>query len=156
MNIFDPYINSLLTAFNSQNVEYIIVGGYAVNYHGYIRTTGDIDLWLRPSNENKQNIIAAFREIGVTEETLESLQSADFTKHLHFIDGKAPFKIDFINFVSAVSFEEAWPKRIIAKFDGLELPFIQYDQLILTKITSDRLKDKLDIEELQKIHNLRK
>lgn len=155
MNIFDSYIKSLLVKFNAHQIEYIIVGGYAVNFHGYIRTTGDIDLWLRPTNQNKQKIISAFKEIGVTDEALDALSKLDFSKQLHFMDGKDPYKIDFMNFVSGVTFDEAWPNRVIAEFEGLKLPFIQYEQLILTKITSERLRDKLDIEELQKIKKIK-
>jgi hypothetical protein len=91
MNIFDAYIFTLLSSFNKYNVEYIIVGGYAVNFHGYNRTTGDIDLLLRPTNRNKIKILEALKYIEVKEDTLEGLNSMDFTQYLHFTDGVEPF-----------------------------------------------------------------
>lgn len=155
MNIFDFYTKLLLESFNKNEVEYIIVGGYAVNFHGYIRTTGDIDLWFKPTNTNKIKILKAFQELEVPKESVITLEKMDFTTHLHFTDGKEPFKIDFMNFVSGINFEDAWKKKIMTEFDDLLLPFIEFEHLILTKITSERLKDKLDVEELQKIKFLK-
>ena len=66
MNVFDDYTRSLLIQLNQNKVEYLVVGGYAVNYYGYSRTTGDIDLWIRPDNDkNKKKIIYTFIKINV-------------------------------------------------------------------------------------------
>jgi RHS repeat-associated protein len=73
MNILDEFTLSVLKALNSAKVEYLIVGGYAVNSHGYKRTTGDIDIWLRPSNENKVKVLAAFRALNIDEDILIEL-----------------------------------------------------------------------------------
>jgi hypothetical protein len=73
-----------------------------------------------------------------------------------FVDGKEPYKIDFMTRISGVNFEEAWDKKIIAELDGLKIPFIHLHHLILSKISNNRTKDKLDVEELQKIQALRK
>ena len=155
MNIFDDYTIKLLVALNQDAIEYIIVGGYAVNFHGYRRTTGDIDIWIKPDNDTKAKIIVVLRKLGVKENILEELKGMDFTKPLVFIDGEEPYKIDFMTYVSGVKFEDAWPKRILAKLDNISVPFIQFNQLILTKISSNRLKDKADVEELQRIQQLR-
>jgi hypothetical protein len=157
MNIFDTYTHDLLHQLNLNEVPYIVVGGYAVNYHGYRRTTGDIDIWIKPSNENsKTQLLIALKNIGITEDKLQKLSEIDFTLPTVFVDGKEPYKIDFMTRISGVNFEEAWDKKIIAELDGLKIPFIHLHHLILSKISNNRTKDKLDVEELQKIQALRK
>ncbi|NDC31053.1 MAG: hypothetical protein EBZ58_09000 [Bacteroidetes bacterium] len=157
MNIFDTYTHDLLHQLNLNEVPYIVVGGYAVNYHGYRRTTGDIDIWIKPSNENsKTQLLIALKNLGITEDKLQKLSEIDFTLPTVFVDGKEPYKIDFMTRISGVNFEEAWDKKIIAELDGLKIPFIHLHHLILSKISNNRTKDKLDVEELQKIQELRK
>lgn len=156
MNIFDSYIHQLLTELNVQEVEYLVVGGYAVNFHGYRRTTGDIDIWIKPENEiNKQKIINCFRNLGVSEPKLILLNDLDFSKPVVFVDGEEPFKIDFMTFISGVTFEEAWPKKVVANLDGLNIPFIHLNHLVLSKFSTGRSQDKIDIEKLQKINQLK-
>ena len=157
MNIFDTYTHDLLHQLNLNEVPYIVVGGYAVNYHGYRRTTGDIDIWIKPSNENsKTQLLIALKNLGITEDKLQKLSQIDFTLPIVFVDGKEPYKIDFMTRISGVNFDDAWDKKIIAELDGLKIPFIHLHHLILSKISNNRTKDKLDVEELQKIQELRK
>jgi predicted nucleotidyltransferase len=156
MNIFDDYTRELLLHLNKNEVQYIVVGGYAVNYHGYRRTTGDIDLWIKPDNgSNKNRIIDCLRELGVEELTLTELVKLDFSKPVVFVDGEEPFKIDFMTAVSGVNFEEAWAQKVIADIDGIDIPFIHLNHLVISKITTGRAKDKNDIEQLQKIRKLK-
>lgn len=157
MNIFDTYTHDLLYQLNLNEVPYIVVGGYAVNYHGYRRTTGDIDIWIKPSNGNsKTQLLIALKNLGITEDKLQKLSQIDFTLPTVFVDGKEPYKIDFMTRISGVNFDDAWDKKIIAELDGLKIPFIHLHHLILSKISNNRTKDKLDVEELQKIQELRK
>ena len=80
MQIFDNYTRNLLSQLNSNVVQYLVVGGYAVNYHGYRRTTGDIDLWIKPeNNKNKLGIIESLRSLQVKEDSLAMLNELDFT-----------------------------------------------------------------------------
>lgn len=155
MNIFDNYTHKVLSTLLKHNVKFIVVGGYAVNYHGYKRTTGDIDLLLKPDNqENKSKLILAFRELGIDEEALSAINQLDFEKPQVFMDGEEPFKIDFLTKISGVEFDDAWKLKIEATYDTLTIPFLSYNHLILSKITSTRGKDKIDVEELQKIKKL--
>jgi predicted nucleotidyltransferase len=156
MNIFDDYTHKLLSEFNKKEVEYMVVGGYAVNFHGYRRTTGDIDLWIKPDNTlNKVSILYCLRNLEVEEGILNQLNDLDFSKPIVFIDGEEPFKIDFMTFVSGVNFSEAWQQRDIAILDGISIPFIHLNHLVLSKITTGRPQDKIDIEQLQKIQKLK-
>jgi len=157
MNVFDKYTFTLLEELNKQKIEYLVVGGYAVNYYGFRRTTGDIDLWIKPDNgENKQRILLSLTNLGISNDIIVRLQEKDFTTPIVFVDGKEPYKIDFMTHISGVIFDEAWNQKIIANIDGLDIPFIQFNHLILSKISNNRPKDKIDIDELQKIQKLKK
>ncbi len=156
MNIFDKYTHELLVEFNRNNVEYLVVGGYAVNFHGYSRTTGDIDLWIGQDNEiNKNKILQSLKVLHVDEDTLTKLTELDFNKPVVFIDGKPPYKIDFMTYISGVNFNEAFDQKSIAILDEIAIPFIHLDHLIISKINTGRPQDKIDIEELQKIQKLK-
>lgn len=112
MNIFDTYTHSLLIELNNNSVEYMIVGGYAVNYYGYRRTTGDIDLWIKPENSiNKKNILQSLRNLGVDDDTFNQLNKLDFSKPLLFMDGEEPFKIDFMNLFPVLTLMRRGNKR---------------------------------------------
>ena len=153
MNIFDSYTTTVLHRLLEAGIEFIIVGGYAVNYYGYTRTTGDIDLWIRPENgQQKEKLLEVFKALGVNEPTIQQLRLIDFSKTLVFSDGVSPNKIDFLTRVSGVEFDEAIKKIEYAEFDGMNLPFISYHDLILSKMSSSRGKDKVDVEFLQKIN----
>ncbi len=156
MNIFDEYTHDLLKELNKNKVEYIVVGGYAVNFHGYRRTTGDIDLWIKPENGiNKNNIIQSLRNLKVEENILDQLKALDFCKPVVFIDGEEPCKIDFMTYISGVDFNEAWPQKTTSILDGIPIPFIHLKHLIISKITTGRPQDKIDVEQLQKIQALK-
>ncbi len=154
MNIFDDYTRQVVLALNKATVKYLVVGGYAVNYYGYRRTTGDIDIWIQPDNENnKPRLIQAFKTLSIQEDILAAIFKMDFTKALVFSDGEEPFKIDFLTRISGVEFNEAWNVKTDAVIDDVPIPFIHLNHLIVSKISAGRLKDKLDIETLQKIQH---
>ena len=153
MNVFVENHQLLLKALNEHQVSYILVGGYAVIYHGYRRTTGDMDLWFEPTNENKIRLLEALKTFDFYEEDLEYISSLDFKKHLAFNFWEEPERVDCLTYISNVSFHDANTLKIIADIEGVLVPVIHYKHLVLSKISSDRLKDKSDIEELQKINN---
>ena len=156
MLIFDSYTHRTLSELNKNKVDYLVVGGYAVNFHGFRRTTGDIDLWIRPENGlNKEKIIQSLKNLGVETEVLLELNNLDFTEPLVFVDGQAPYKIDFMTQIAGITFNEAWEQRINANLDGLQIPFIHLSGLIISKIATERAQDKMDVEELQKIQQLK-
>ena len=138
------------------NVDFMLVGGMAVIYHGYPRTTGDVDIWLKPDNENKKKIIQILKEDKVFEDDIEYLNSLDFSTHLVFHIGEKPNKIDFLTKISGVSYQEADAMKNYFELDGYQVPILHVNHLIISKLSSDRIKDKADAEELQKIQNLKK
>ncbi len=109
MNVFDDYTRNVLNKLNENEVEYIVIGGYAVNYYGFIRTTGDIDIWIKPDNgENKDKLMLCLEELKIPERGLERIKRMNFTEPSMFRDGEKPYQIDFITHISRVKFNEAW------------------------------------------------
>jgi hypothetical protein len=94
--------------------------------------------------------------LGISNDIIVRLQEKDFTTPTVFVDGKEPYKIDFMTHISGVKFDEAWSQKTIANLDELDIPFIQFNHLIISKISNNRPKDKIDIEELQKVQKLKK
>jgi hypothetical protein len=156
MNILLEPHKQLLKRLIEFKIDFILIGGYAVNFHGYNRVTGDMDVWLKPDNENRSKFIAFLREDRFDEESLNRISETDFTKHVAFHIGEKPLQIDFITIISGVSFAQADEQKQLLPFENISIPFLHLDHLILSKITSSRLKDKMDVEELQKIMRLKK
>jgi hypothetical protein len=157
MNITFPNHIETLKAMLKYEVKFLLIGGYAVTYHGYQRTTGDMDLWIQPSNENKQGVLAVFGDLGYSDEDIASLSEYDFRQEQTFHIGQVPDRIDFITMVNLVDFDEAYVKRVEGEIEeGVIIPVVSYKDLITMKFNTGRLKDKADIEELQKINQHRK
>jgi predicted nucleotidyltransferase len=152
MNIFLEEHQIMLSYLISNHVDFLLIGGYAVIFHGYARSTGDMDIWVRPTNENKRSLSKALEDYGYDLQDLKGLYEMDFTKHIAFSIGEEPEKIEFINYVNLVSFEEADQNKILYDFEGLRVPFINLRELILSKMNTGRKKDEADVEELQKIN----
>lgn len=153
MNIFLEEHQEILNTLLENQVEFLMIGGYAVIFHGYERTTGDMDLWLQPMNENKEKVIKALANVGFASNDLIELSKLDFSKHTVFSIGDPPAKIDFITRINQVSFDEANRNKTTIPFEGLQIPVINLRELILSKINTGRAKDAADVEELQKIQS---
>lgn len=151
MKFLHPSFIEVLKEFNDHHVDFLLIGGYAVNYHGFGRPTGDLDLWLRPDNDNKEKCLDAFKALNFTRESIENINKLDFTKAQVFYIGEVPLRIDFLTKVNMVNFEDAWSEKKMLSIDETDIPVIDYENLVLTKISTGRTKDKLDLEELQKV-----
>jgi len=151
MNLFIDAHQQLIKALLEAEVAFIIIGGYSVIFHGYTRTTGDIDIWLQPDNANKEKLLQALQIFGIEDESLNGVRDLDFRETIFFKIGEEPERIDFLTKINLVSFEDANNRKIIAELDGIKIPFLHLDDLILSKINTDRPQDKADIEMLQKI-----
>jgi predicted nucleotidyltransferase len=148
-NIFNEDFKDFLIAFNHNQVEYIVVGGYAVILHGYSRTTGDMDIWVNKTEDNYKKIVAAFYEfqmpiMGMTKEVFLHNNNMDV-----FTYGRPPVCIDIMTSVKGMVFEEAFPKSTLRKVDGIEVRLIDYRDLISAKKASGRHKDLDDIENIE-------
>jgi hypothetical protein len=132
----------------SRRVEFLIVGGHAVAFHGFPRFTGDIDFFVRPSADNAARLLEVLAAFGFAGLGLEvgALLSPDQVIQL----GRPPNRIDLLTSISGVDFEAAWSGRVPGELDGIAVDFIGYDELIANKAASGRAKDRLDLEILGK------
>ncbi len=151
MNIFLDSHKILLENLIKADVKFIIIGGFAVNYYGYSRTTGDLDLWIKPDNKNRDKLAGVLEKSGFNRRDLKIIRQTNFEQVFVFHIWEKPFQIDFITRVSGIDFNRADKAKIIVSIQGLDLPMISFEHLILSKMTTNRLRDKADIEELQKI-----
>lgn len=127
-------------------VEYLIVGGYAVGFHGYPRYTGDLDIWINNTTENAQRTLKCVEDFGFES---YNLSVADFTKQGNIIQlGYPPVRIDIINQVDGVNFAECFRNKKEVMVDDLNLFFIGYDDLLKNKKKTSRPRDIDDIENL--------
>lgn len=147
--ILNPDFREFIQLLNEHKVKYLIVGGYALAYHGYPRFTQDIDFWLWTNKENAGNILAVLKDFGFL--SLE-LKEEDFLDGENIIQlGYAPNRIDLITHIDGVKFNEAYENREVFLEDDLTIDFIGIDQLIQNKKASGRLQDLADVEILEKI-----
>ncbi len=156
MIIFLEEHKALLRKLIDAKVNFILIGGYAVNFHGYNRPTGDMDLWLKPENENKKKFIKMMLGEGYSEESLKAISKLDFKQASCFHIGKPPLRIDFLTRISRVEFEEAWKEKQELPMGKYAIPVIHLHHLILTKMGTGRIRDNADIDELQKVNKLKK
>lgn len=131
---------------NKHNVKYLVVGGYAVGFHGYPRFTGDIDFWIAISNENASKITMVLKEFGFG---ALGFKVEDFLESNNVIQlGYEPNRIDILTSLSGVQFDECYQQAIVANFEGLEIKFIDLRNLRINKASSGRAKDLGDLENL--------
>lgn len=137
----------ILQAFNAHGVKYLVVGGFAFGAHSEPRTTKDIDLWIRTDVENAKAVFAALAEFGAP---IAGMSPADFMDGTVFQFGQAPNRVDILQKIDGVSFDDAWPNRIEARIEG-ELPsqVISREDLIRNKLASGREQDLLDVKVLR-------
>lgn len=151
MNLFTELHQQLIRKLIESGVDFIIIGGYSVIFHGYKRTTGDIDIWLKPDNENKQKLLPVLKYFNFDDSEISQVRNLDFTRHLVFSIGDEPEKMDFLTHINLVKYSDADDHKILADIDGLMIPFLHLNDLVLSKMNTGRQKDKADIEMLQQI-----
>ena len=137
----------LLSAFNDQGVEYLIVGAHALAAHGHVRATKDLGVWVRPEPTNAVRVLRALRAFCAP---LLDLTEADLsTPGLIFQIDVAPVRIDVITAIDGVEFAEAWPARMQTRFADLETAVLSKEHLLRNKRAAGRLQDLADVERLE-------
>jgi len=139
-------LREFIELLNALEARCLVVGAYAVAYHGYPRYTRDIDLFVDSSEENAKRIVAAIERFGFGDLGLvvNGFSQADQVIQL----GIEPNRIDILTFLSGVSFDESWATREQGEIDGLPTPFISKEMLKRNKAASGRLQDLADLEYL--------
>jgi hypothetical protein len=124
----------------------LLIGGYAVGYHGYPRATNDIDIWIALHPDNAERMVAVLREFGFGTPDL----SAELFLQDHSLVrlGRPPMRIEIITAISGVSFDECYAARVVDTIDGVEVQLISLKHLKINKRASGRHKDLDDLEHL--------
>lgn len=133
-------------------VKYLIIGGFAVNHYGYNRTTGDLDIYLKDTKENRRNLIRALKEMEYGE--FDMLMDLPIVAGYCEILMDSGFYIDLMTDVPGLeqkSFDHYFDMADLVDMKDFKIRFLHYNQLIANKEATGRPKDKLDIEELKKI-----
>ena len=135
-----------LQLLNVHHVEYLLIGGYAVGYHGYPRATADMDVWIAIHPQNAERIVAVLKEFGFD---LPELSADLFLKEDQIIRmGVPPVKIEIATTISGVTFEECYTERVVDVLDGVQVNLIDLKHLKINKKASGSHKDLNDLENL--------
>lgn len=156
MDIFDEEIIKFWNALSDNKVKYIMVGGYATNLHGFQRYTGDMDIWIEDTIENRLNLRKAFAAADMGDYyMMETIQFVPGWTDFRLNNG---LRLDILVKMAGLeqyTFDECLSIATIAKIENIEIPFLHINQLIANKKVVNRFKDQLDVAELEKIRNLR-
>ncbi|MEW6553873.1 MAG: hypothetical protein AB1384_06275 [Actinomycetota bacterium] len=136
----------LLVSFNEHEVEYVIVGAYALAYHGVPRYTGDMDILVRPSPSNAEKVLSALEDLGFGS---LGLRAGDFLKPDHAVQlGVSPVRIDILTSLTGVSWREASAGKVEGSYGGIAVHFLGREQIIANKRVLGRKQDLADLEAL--------
>ncbi len=139
--------SDLLSAFNAQRVDYLIVGAHALAAHGHVRATKDLDVWVRPDQENAGRVLRALADFGAP---IQGLSQSDLSRPgLIFQIGVPPLRIDVITDIDGIDFATAWPERVMTSFGSVPVAVLSRRHLITNKRAAGRLQDLADVERLE-------
>ena len=145
----DANYTDMLKCLNGAGVDYILVGGWAVNMYGYIRATVDLDIWILADMANAQRVYAVLGEFGAP---IADVKPEDFAEDgIIFQIGVAPCRIDIITRISGVAYADAVKRAVSKEIDGIAVKVISIEDLIANKKASGRTKDLADVEVLERI-----
>lgn len=137
--MFEEYLKLLV----DEEVRFLIVGGYAVAFHGYVRATNDIDILFDPTDENVSRIRKAMTQYGIDIGETDLLDPGGI-----FRVGVPPLRIELINAISGVTFEEAWEGRVVDNYGETPVALISREDLLKNKQAAGRAKDLYDFDQL--------
>lgn len=142
--LLPPDFKEFLRLLNSHEVEYLVIGGYAVNYHGYPRATGDIDIWMGTDAGNAEKMAAVLQEFGFSQASPELFMEPGKVVRM----GLPPLRIEVLTSISGAEFSQCFRNRVISDIGGVPVNLIGMDDLKANKKASGRLKDLADLEQL--------
>ncbi|MBA2561357.1 MAG: nucleotidyltransferase [Chitinophagaceae bacterium] len=156
MDVLDEELLKFWQALNNYGVQYIMVGGFAVNMHGYSRATNDIDVWIKDDKINRKNFGKALEQFGYGDSSWEELQFVPGWTDFYIGPGIRLDVLTTMKGIEDITFEQAFEQATIAKIEKIPVPFLHINQLIQNKKAVNRPKDQIDVLELEKIKQLRK
>jgi predicted nucleotidyltransferase len=141
-----PDFKEFLKLLNAHQVEYLLIGGYAVAYYGYPRATADIDIWIAVNPANAERIVTVLKEFGFSP---PELSPQLFLKDWQIIRlGVPPVRIELATTISGVNFAECYAQRVVDLLDGVKVNLISLQHLKLNKKAAGRHQDLADLENL--------
>jgi hypothetical protein len=141
-----PDFKEFLKLLADHQVEYLLIGGYAVGYHGYPRATADMDIWIASNAQNAHKLVAALKAFGF--DTLE-ISSEFFLEEGQIVRmGMQPMRIEIMTSATGVKFDECYKARVVDKLDGVTTNIIDLDHLKINKNAFGRHKDLAGVENL--------
>ena len=151
-----PHYKELLRLLNEFEVEYLIVGGFAVMKYGEPRYTKDLDVWVHNSLQNSARLVGALKKFGAPLEH-DGITAETFTdQQLVYQIGIAPVRVDILTEITGVQFPDAWRKRVASTFFGVPVHFISWDDLVTNKQALGRSSDLKDLKQSAKSENREK
>jgi hypothetical protein len=141
-----PDFKEFLRLLNAHRVEYLLIGGYAVAYHGYPRATADLDVWIAMSPQNAERVVAALKEFGFAVAELSANLFLEAGQIIRM--GVPPIRVEIATSISGVRFDECHAARVIDELDGVPVNLINLTHLKQNKRAAGRHKDLDDLENL--------
>lgn len=142
-----PDFKDFLKLLNEHKVQYLLIGGYAVNYHGYVRATADMDIWIKRSPGNAQKTVKVLNEFGFDTKKVNVELFLDKQQVIRM--GVPPVRIEVLTSISGVNFEDCYKNKIEDVWDNIGVHIINLQKLKKNKRASGRLKDLTDLEHLE-------
>lgn len=148
------FYSETLETLNKCKVDYLVVGGYAVNIYGYMRSTGDMDLWIDKSQQNLENTKKALLRLSYPKDAIiQGIEELSAKRNISLKHNEF-FKIELITFLSStLKFSEAYQRRTTKSILGIQATVIDFEDLCNLKIKSGRQKDLLDVHELKRLNS---
>ncbi|WKZ60859.1 MAG: hypothetical protein QY309_05100 [Cyclobacteriaceae bacterium] len=158
MSFFSRVHERVLRKFVANSVDFVLIGGHASIIHGVRRTTSDLDILVRPTQENGQRVVRAFQNLGVD---CKNIHAEDFLVEQVFSFGMEPDAVDILNFSKGISLEDIFENAVTRKIDDLRIKVIDIRDLITNKEKIGRdsekgLVDQQDILALKRILKMKK
>ena len=144
---FPRDFKEFLQLLNLNKIEYLVIGGYAVGYHGYPRATGDLDIWIAINEKTAMKMVEILKDFGFNP---PELQKELFLKEQKVIRmGVPPMRLEILTSIDGVAFKTCFNNRIIADFGDFKVNFISKGDLLINKRASGRPQDLVDFDKLQ-------
>ena len=149
--VLNKNFREFIELLEKHGVKFLVIGGYAVGFHGFPRYTGDLDIFVAISERNAKALMRVFADFGFSD---IGLAESDFLEEEIIVEiGREPVKIQVLTGIDGVAFDACYERRVAFEDGGLPVPFISLDDLIANKSATARAKDKIDSEELRRIRD---
>jgi predicted nucleotidyltransferase len=156
MDILDEELVKFWKALNENGVRYIMVGGFATRFHGFNRSTDDLDMWLEDTKANRKQLRKAFAELGYGDfASLETMKFIPGWTNFYIGGGVELDIMTNMKGLDQIPFEECLEMASIADLEGIKVPFLHINHLIANKKNVNRPKDQIDVIELENIRKIR-